>query len=88
MDELNQRLKFQAQDYYERYKLLKQDFTKERKELRNKKKLLELETKSNQEGTDKILKNYDVVKNEFECFKSKLGIKDEEIEGNLKFKRR
>ncbi|MCQ2819454.1 MAG: RNA polymerase I-specific transcription initiation factor RRN3 family protein, partial [archaeon] len=84
MSSINKRLKFQAKDYYERYKELKTVFEKERKEFQAKNKLIKFEEKINTEENMKIGKEIADIKNEIDFFQKKLGIpqekKDEETE--------
>lgn len=76
LTDINKRIKFQAKDYYERYKEAKRNFKRERRDLKNKNKMLEYETKMNIEENGKIHKNLNDVKNELSFFKNKVGIKD------------
>lgn len=84
MTSINKRLKFQAKDYYDRYKELKKTFDKERREFQMKKKVIQCEEKLNQDESDKIGKEIAEVKNELEFFQRKLGMnqdsKDDETE--------
>ena len=83
MTSINKRLKFQAKDYYDRYKELKKTFDKERREFQMKKKVIQCEEKLNQDESDKRGKEIAEVKNELEFFQKKLGMnqdsKDTEI---------
>ena len=84
MTSINKRLKFQAKDYYDRYKELKKTCDKERREFQMKKKVIQCEEKLNQDESDKIGKEIAEVKNELEFFQKKLGMnqdsKDDETE--------
>ena len=84
MASINKRLKFQAKDYYDKYKELKNNYEKEKKEFLMKNKVLECEEKLNKEENNKISKEIDEVKNEIDLFNNKLGLspnqKDEETE--------
>ena len=84
MASINKRLKFQAKDYYDKYKELKNTYEKEKKEFLMKNKVLECEDKLNKEENNKISKEIDEVKNEIDLFNNKLGLspnqKDEETE--------
>ena len=84
MASINKRLKFQAKDYYDKYKELKNNYEKEKKEFLMKNKVLECEDKLNKEENAKISKEIDEVKNEIDNFNNKLGLipnqKDEETE--------
>ena len=84
MSSINKRLKFQAKDYYDRYKELKKNYEKEKKEFLMKNKVLECEDKLNKEENNKISKEINDVKNEIDFFNNKLGLtsdkKDEETE--------
>ena len=84
MASINKRLKFQAKDYYDKYKELKNNYEKEKKEFLMKNKVLECEDKLNKEENNKISKEIDEVKNEIDQFNNKLGLspnqKDEETE--------
>ena len=84
MASINKRLKFQAKDYYDKYKELKTNYEKEKKEFLMKNKVLECEDKLNKEENNKISKEIDEVKNEIDLFNNKLGLspnqKDEETE--------
>ena len=84
MASINKRLKFQAKDYYDRYKELKKNYEKEKKEFLMKNKVLECEDKLNKEENSKISKEINEVKNEIDFFNNKLGLvpehKDEETE--------
>lgn len=79
LNDINKRIKFQAKDYYERYKENKKTFKKERRDLKNKNKLLEYEATNNIEENIKIGKNLEDVKNELNFFKHKIGVKDENL---------
>jgi hypothetical protein len=84
MASINKRLKFQAKDYYDKYKELKNNYEKEKKEFLMKNKVLECEDKLNKEENNKISKEIEEVKNEIDIFNNKLGLspnqKDEETE--------
>ena len=84
MASINKRLKFQAKDYYDKYKELKNNYEKEKKEFLMKNKVLECEDKLNKEENNKISKEIEEVKNEIDLFNNKLGLspnqKDEETE--------
>ena len=84
MASINKRLKFQAKDYYDKYKELKTNYEKEKKEFLMKNKVLECEDKLNKEENNKISREIDEVKNEIDLFNNKLGLspnkKDEETE--------
>lgn len=82
MTSINKRLKFQAKDYYDRYKELKKTFDKERKEFQNKKKVIQCEEKLNQEEHSKINKEINDVKNEIESFQKKLGMNNQDNNNN------
>ena len=74
MASINKRLKFQAKDYYDKYKELKNNYEKEKKEFLMKNKVLECEDKLNKEENNKISKEIDEVKNEIDIFNNKLGL--------------
>ena len=84
MASINKRLKFQAKDYYDKYKELKNNYEKEKQEFLMKNKVLECEDKLNKEENNKISKEIEEVKNEIDLFNNKLGLspnqKDEETE--------
>ena len=84
MASINKRLKFQAKDYYDKYKELKENYEKEKKEFLDKRKEAENEDKLNKEENRKISKEIEEVKNEIDIFNNKLGLppnkKDEETE--------
>ena len=84
MASINKRLKFQAKDYYDKYKELKENYEKEKKEFLDKRKEAENEDKLNKEENKKISKEIEEVKNEIDIFNNKLGLppnkKDEETE--------
>ena len=84
MASINKRLKFQAKDYYEKYKELKENYEKEKKEFLDKRKEIENEEKLNKDENNKIAKEIEEVKNEIDIFNNKLGLppnqKDEETE--------
>lgn len=84
MASINKRLKFQAKDYYDKYKELKETYEKEKKEFLEKNKSLENEEKLNREENIKISKEIEEVKNEIDKFNNKLNLapnnKDEETE--------
>ena len=81
MTSINKRLKFQAKDYYDRYKELKKTFDKERREFQMKKKVIQCEEKLNQDESDKIGKEIAEVKNELEFFQKKLGMNQDSKDG-------
>jgi hypothetical protein len=74
--DINKRIKFQAKDYYERYKETKKVFKKERRELKQKSKQLESEVQTNNNDRIKLQNRLDEVKNELSFFKHKMGIVD------------
>ena len=84
MASINKRLKFQAKDYYDKYKELKENYEKEKKEFLDKRKEAENEDKLNKEENKKISKEIEEVNNEIDLFNNKLGLppnqKDEETE--------
>ena len=84
MASINKRLKFQAKDYYDKYKELKENYEKEKKEFLDKRKEAENEEKLSKEENKKISKEIEEVKNEIDIFNNKLGLpptqKDEETE--------
>ena len=79
LNDINKRIKFQAKDYYERYKELKKTFKKERRDLRNKNKMLEHEHKVNVEDNSRIAVILEDVRGEVDFFKYKTGIKDSNL---------
>lgn len=82
LDEMNKELKSQAKEYYEKYKGLKETFNKDRLELKDKKEKLEQEIKKNQEQSAKLKTNHKNDAIEYEYVKEKVGIEDDEEEGN------
>jgi hypothetical protein len=74
--DINKRIKFQAKDYYERYKETKKVFKRERRELKQKSKQLESEVQTNNNDRIKLQNRLDEVKNELSFFKHKMGIVD------------
>ena len=84
MASINKRLKFQAKDYYEKYKELKDNYEKEKKDFLIKYKESEKEKELNKQENNKISKEIEEVKNEIDLFNNKLGLppnqKDEETE--------
>lgn len=76
LEEINKRIKFQAKDYYDRYKKIKHQFNRERKELKTKNLNLEHEHKINQQETSKNNVLYGDFVNHLGLFKKKLGLKD------------
>ena len=84
MASINKRLKFQAKEYYDKYKELKENYEKEKKEFLDQRKEAENEDKLNKEENKKISKEIEEVKNEIDIFNNKLGLppnkKDEETE--------
>ena len=84
MASINKRLKFQAKEYYDKYKELKENYEKEKKEFLDQRKEAENEDKINKEENKKISKEIEEVKNEIDIFNNKLGLppnkKDEETE--------
>lgn len=79
LSDINKRIKFQAKDYYERYKEMKKTFKKERRDLRNKNKMLEQEYKVNQDDNKKISSIVEDFKGEVNFFKHKVGISDSDL---------
>jgi hypothetical protein len=69
-------MKFQGKDYYERYKTIKRSFKKERRDLLNKNKMLEYETKLNIDANNRISRGD--VKSELSFFKKKVGLKNDD----------
>ena len=84
MATINKKLKFQAKDYYDKYKELKDNYDKEKKEFLTKYKESELNKELNKQENNKISKEIEEVKNEIDIFNNKLGLppnqKDEETE--------
>jgi uncharacterized protein YqgV (UPF0045/DUF77 family) len=74
--DINKRIKFQAKDYYERYKEAKKKLRRDRRDLKNKNKLVEYENRMNVDENYKIQAQLEEVKNELNFFKNKLGIRD------------
>ena len=77
--DINKRIKFQAKDYYERYKETKKVFKRERRELKSKNQALEYEVKANNDERIKLHARLEDVKNELTFFKHKMGISDNSI---------
>jgi hypothetical protein len=84
--EINKRIKFQAKNYFERYKELKHQFKKEREDYNVKNQILEHEIQTNVAENNKLQNIYSDLKNEMLFFRNKAGIKlesdqckDEEI---------
>jgi len=84
MASINKRLKFQAKDYYDKYKELKDNYEKEKKDFLTKYKESEKENELNKQENIKISKEIEEVNNEIDLFNNKLGLppnqKDEETE--------
>ena len=84
MASINKRLKFQAKDYYDKYKELKDNYEKEKKDFLIKYKESEKENELNKQENIKISKEIEEVNNEIDLFNNKLGLppnqKDEETE--------
>ena len=84
MASINKRLKFQAKDYYDKYKELKDKYEKEKKDFLIKYKESEKEKELNRQENNKISKEIEEVSNEIDLFNNKLGLppnqKDEETE--------
>jgi hypothetical protein len=83
LSRLNKTLKEQAKDFYEKYKITKKEFTKDRQELKEKMKQLESEKKTSQEDSKKINTLLDQTKTELELFKRKAGLDREQDEDVL-----
>ncbi len=81
MQEINKRIKFEAKDYYNRYKEIKHKFNKDRKDLKSKVLHLEYEQKVNAEENAKNNSLYSEFKNNMGFFKKKMGIKEEMEQG-------
>lgn len=75
--EINKKIKFQAKNYYEKYKEIQANFDKERRELRSKKTLLDYELNINNEENSKLKTLYNEVKTELLFFRARLGVKIE-----------
>ncbi len=75
--EINKKIRFQAKNYYERYKEIKALFDKERRELKSKKTLLDYELTLNNEENLRLKTLYNDVKNELLFFRARLGVKIE-----------
>ena len=84
MASINKRLKFQAKDYYDKYKELKDKYEKEKKDFLIKYKESEKEKELNRQEKNKISKEIEEVSNEIDLFNNNLGLppnqKDEETE--------
>jgi hypothetical protein len=76
INELNRYLRTEAKGYYEKYKGLKKQFKKDRKDLRVKTIALEGEVKANTEENVRINNLLEETKNEVNFFKSKTGGKE------------
>ena len=75
LSEINKRIKFQAKNYYERYKELKHQFKKEREDYNIKNEMLENEVKQNITENTKLQNAYSDLKNEMLFFRTKAGLK-------------
>ena len=75
LSEINKRIKFQAKNYYERYKELKHQFKKEREDYNIKNEMLENEVKENITENTKLQNAYSDLKNEMLFFRTKAGLK-------------
>jgi hypothetical protein len=71
---MNKHFREEAKEHYEKYKTLKRQFKKERKELRTKTQALECEIKANSDENIKINSLLEETKNEMNYFKTKAGI--------------
>jgi hypothetical protein len=79
LSEINNGLKFQAKDFYEKYKEIKKNFTIERRDL--KKKMLAVDTQiiANIEENTQIHSKLDDIRNEVHYFKSRVGAEDDSV---------
>ena len=77
ISEINKKVKFQAKNYYEKYKEIKAQFEKERRELRSKTTILEYEVSLNNEENSRLRQLFNDVKTELLFFRTKVGIKIE-----------
>ena len=72
---INLKLKYQANNYYEKYLKINKIFNKEREEKRNLEKILQNETKVNIQENEIIKELIDNFGNELQFFKSDCGVK-------------
>ena len=78
--EINKKLKFQAKNFYERYKEIKATFSKERIEIRNRETILDNDLKLNSNENTKLNTLFEKLTNELDFFKNDFGVK---IDSNL-----
>jgi flagellar biosynthesis chaperone FliJ len=77
ISEINKKIKFQAKNYFEKYKEIKAHFDRERRELRSKTTILEYEISLNNEENSRLRSLFNDVKSELLFFRTKVGIKIE-----------
>lgn len=82
-NEVNNKIKEQAKDYYEKYKTMKRQFLTDRRELKAKTQQLQSDSKENLEDNDRINSMLGDVKNELAFFKNKIGIKEENADEEI-----
>jgi len=79
LSEINNGLKFQAKDFYEKYKELKKNFTLERRDLKEKLIDLDKQTASNIEENNRLHSNLDDLRAEVQFFANEIGVEDDAI---------
>lgn len=79
LSEINNGLKFQAKDFYEKYKETKKNFTIERRDLKKKMLAVDTQIAANVEENKQIYNNLDDMRNEVHYFKSRIGAEDDNV---------
>lgn len=77
LQDINQKIKLQAKIFFNKYKDRKQDFNRDRKELKKKNQKLEEEINSNIEENKQVKGKFEDFKGELNYFKSLIGIKED-----------
>ncbi len=79
LSEINNGLKFQAKDFYEKYKELKKNFTIERRDLKAKMLAVDTQVAANIDENKQIHIKLDDIRNEVHYFKSRVGAEDDSV---------
>lgn len=79
LSEINNGLKFQAKDFYEKYKELKKNFTIERRDLKAKMLAVDSQVAANIDENKQINIKLEDIRNEVHYFKSRVGAEDDSV---------
>jgi hypothetical protein len=79
LSEINNGLRFQAKDFYEKYKEIKKNFTIERRDLKKRMLAVDSQIAANIEENSQIHTKLDDIRNEVYYFKNLIGAEDDSV---------